>query len=93
MSEINPLGSTPGSGAAALGRAGRSGPEVTTRTVPVRSGDKVELSQHAQMLSRLSKLPDIRADLVDRVRRQIADGNYETSDKVDAAVDKLADDL
>lgn len=34
-----------------------------------------------------------RHDLVARIRRQIADGVYETPEKWDAALDRLADEL
>jgi hypothetical protein len=34
-----------------------------------------------------------RCDLVARVRRQIADGVYETPEKWEAALDRLADEL
>jgi hypothetical protein len=36
---------------------------------------------------------DIRRDLVERVRREIAAGTYDTSDKWEAALERLADDL
>ena len=36
---------------------------------------------------------DIRLDLVQRVRRQIADGAYDTPDKFEAALDRLLDRL
>lgn len=58
-----------------------------------RRGDRVEFSQTAQLLSRLQDLPDIRFDLVSRVKAEIAAGTYETSDKIDAALDGLLDDL
>lgn len=36
---------------------------------------------------------EFRADLVARVRRQIADGVYETEEKWEAALDRLAEEL
>jgi hypothetical protein len=33
---------------------------------------------------------EIRADLVDRVRREIADGTYDTPERWEAALEKLA---
>jgi negative regulator of flagellin synthesis FlgM len=36
---------------------------------------------------------DIRLDLVRRVRRKIADGVYDTPDKLDIALDRLLDRL
>jgi len=41
----------------------------------------------------LSARADIRLDLVQRVRREIADGTYETPEKWDAALDRLLDRL
>ena len=35
----------------------------------------------------------IRTDLVNRVRNEIAAGTYETSDKLDAALDRLLDEI
>jgi hypothetical protein len=36
---------------------------------------------------------EIRADLVERVRREIAAGTYDTPEKWDAALDRLLDRL
>ena len=58
-----------------------------------RPGDRVELSDHARLLDRLLHLPDVRADLVDRVRQAIHDGTYETEDKLDVAVERLLEEL
>src|SRR5436190_15735070 len=41
----------------------------------------------------LSARAEIRLDLVQRVRREIADGTYETPEKWDAALDRLLDRL
>jgi anti-sigma28 factor (negative regulator of flagellin synthesis) len=37
--------------------------------------------------------PSIRTDLVERIRREIADGTYETPEKWDIALDRLLDRL
>jgi hypothetical protein len=37
--------------------------------------------------------PDIRTELVARVRREILDGTYDTAEKLEAALDRLADRL
>ena len=54
---------------------------------------KVELSEHARLLSKLAELPDVRQDLVDRVKAEIEAGTYDTADKIDALLDELARDL
>jgi flagellar biosynthesis anti-sigma factor FlgM len=90
MSEVGSIGS---SNIPPTNRAtGRSSPSAPP-TAQVRDSDKVELSQRAQLLSRLAELPDVRQDLVDRVKAEIADGGYDTPDKVDQLLDELAHDL
>ena len=56
-------------------------------------GDRVELSRHALLLDRLIQLPDVREDLVKGVQDAIADGTYETDDKLSATIEGLLRDL
>ena len=37
--------------------------------------------------------PDVRTDLVARVRREIQAGTYDTAEKLEAALDRLAERL
>lgn len=52
-----------------------------------RAADRVELSDHAKLLDRLRQLPDVRQNLVDRIRQEITNGTYETPGKLDNAID------
>jgi anti-sigma28 factor (negative regulator of flagellin synthesis) len=54
--------------------------------------DRVELSGVSGMLKAL-KQNDVRADKVAEIKSAIDAGTYETDDKLDAAVDRLLDDL
>jgi len=54
--------------------------------------DKLELSGVSHMLKAL-KANDVRADKVDAIKAQIEAGTYEDDKKLDAAVDRLLDDL
>ena len=56
-------------------------------------GDRVEISELAAFLSRLAELPEDRAQKVVEVRQQIANGTYETSDKLDQAVERLMQEM
>ena len=47
----------------------------------------------AYFLSRLRDMPDIRTDLVERIREEIANGTYETQERLDGAIDGLLEDL
>jgi negative regulator of flagellin synthesis FlgM len=71
----------------------------TQRTTDVRpSGttsqtDQVDISPAAQLAGQVSEIPDIRADRVATLRAAIADGSYETADKLSGAVDRLLDEI
>lgn len=56
-------------------------------------GDRVELSRHARLLDQLRRLPEVRTDLVEQIRRSIETGTYETPEKLDAAIERLLEDL
>lgn len=58
-----------------------------------RSSDRVELSEHARLMSKLASMPAVRTDVVNRVRGEIANGTYETDDKLDATVRGVLDEL
>lgn len=59
--------------------------------------DQLDLSQAASSVNRLDASSqvagggEIRIDRVAEIRRQIADGSYETPEKLDAALDRLLD--
>jgi negative regulator of flagellin synthesis FlgM len=55
--------------------------------------DQVEISPLGQMLDGIGQLPEIRQEKVDEIRRQIAAGSYETSEKLEVAVDRLLEEL
>ena len=59
---------------------------------PTRAADKLELSGAGHLLS-AAKANDVRSEKVAAVKAQIANGTYETPDKLDAAAGKLLDDL
>ena len=91
MADIRPV-AQPGNVANVLesGRAQRPAGESAVRS---RASDKVELSNTAQLLNKLRELPDVRQDMIDRIRAELAAGTYDTPEKMDAALEKLLDDL
>jgi len=90
MSEVSPIHRPP---AATLDPQTRSSRTQTQADTTSRGEDQVELSNTAQLLSKIGELPDVREELVDRVKASIADGTYESDDKTDAAIDSLLDDI
>jgi len=89
MSDITPIGR---SSVPALGGQSRAHTSSAEASVS-RPSDQVELSDRARLLSQLSRIPDVRQGLIDRVQAEIDQGSYETPDKIDAAIDALAEDV
>ena len=62
------------------------------RQTATRAADRLELSGAGHLLQTL-KSNDVRADKVTSIRAQIDAGKYEDDAKLNAAIDKLIDDL
>lgn len=60
---------------------------------PAAVGDRVEISELANFLGRLAELPEERARKIVEVRDQIANGTYETQQKMDVVVERLMNEL
>jgi len=59
-------------------------------------GDKrgdVQLQPEEKAKKDLKRLPDVRQDLVDRIKKQIAEGTYMTPEKVRKAISELLKEL
>ena len=55
--------------------------------------DKLDFSAAAEAASRAAEAGNIRHDLVNHIRAQIAAGTYETPAKLDAALERMLDEL
>jgi negative regulator of flagellin synthesis FlgM len=72
-----------------LSRLGHS--SAPTQSPAIR--DELELSPMGQLLDKVQELPDIRSDLVARIRAEIAAGTYETEEKLEIALERLLDEI
>jgi flagellar biosynthesis anti-sigma factor FlgM len=63
--------------------------QTTPKTAKV---DQAEISDQARFLEKLSRLPEVRTDKVEAARAAIAEGAYDSEDKVRAAVERLLDE-
>ncbi len=93
MPEIPAIGHGP---MGSINRTSGTSPSESRVRIPDpggRAGDRVELSTHARLLDRLLRLPDVRDELVERVRHAIADGTYQTPEKLDIATQRLLEEL
>lgn len=67
--------------------------EVQFAETSIQPTDELALSSETTMLSQVHHVPDIRMDRVAEIRAQIANGTYETMDKLDAAVGRMIDEF
>jgi negative regulator of flagellin synthesis FlgM len=67
-----------------------TGPQPKTASGPV---DRVDISPAAQAASRAAESSKIRHDLVNLIRSQIANGTYDTPEKMDIALERLLDEI
>ncbi|MBN2218359.1 MAG: flagellar biosynthesis anti-sigma factor FlgM [Pirellulales bacterium] len=66
-------------------------PDATTPSGLIQ--DELRISDEARLIEQVKQAPDIRQDRVDAIRRQIAEGTYETPEKLDIALDRLLDEI
>ncbi len=55
--------------------------------------DEVDISEAARLVEQVQQMPEMRGDRVEAVRQQIAEGAYETRDKLNVAVERLLDEI
>jgi negative regulator of flagellin synthesis FlgM len=67
--------------------------ETRVAESPIQPTDELDLSSETTMLFRVHHVPDVRMDRVNEIRAQIANGTYETGDKLDLAVGRLLDEF
>lgn len=96
MPEIQPLGphSVSQSRRTSTGGHRKDASETRQPDAPQgRTNDRVELSSDARHLDRLRRLTGVRQDRVSEVRQSIADGTYESEEKLQIAVERLLEEL
>lgn len=90
MSDIAPINSP---SAAAYSQSGRIEKPAAPAAETSRGSDQVDLSSTARIFAQLNDTTGVRQELVARIREEIEAGTYETPEKLDAAVEGLAQDL
>ena len=56
-------------------------------------GDVIEISSAARLAGQIDSIPDVRTELVERVKAEIAAGTYETPDRIERTITKLMEEL
>ncbi len=68
------------------------GPSQTTEASPAVS-DQLDISPAAEAAIQATESQDLRADLVARVRSEIASGTYDSTERLAASMDGLLDEI
>jgi len=94
MSNVGPIHSiSPTPGRQPLGDPSQNGVARPEHTGPSAGADRVDLSEAARLSSRLDNLPPERAEKIAEIRRAIADGTYESPEKIAMAVEAIRERL
>ena len=67
--------------------------QAAGQTAGVRGTDRVDISPAAEAAVRAAESGEVRHELVNQIRDQIAAGTYETPEKLDIALDRLLDEI
>ncbi|MHB8968979.1 MAG: flagellar biosynthesis anti-sigma factor FlgM [Pirellulaceae bacterium] len=67
--------------------------QSAARSGTTLGADQLDISQEADLVSRMREIPEIRADRVADLRAAIAAGTYETPDKLETAVGRLLNEF
>ncbi len=57
------------------------------------TADVVDISETGRLMEMAAQLPEIRTDRVQQLRAEIAQGRYETAEKLDLALERLLDEI
>ena len=68
-------------------------PTTLIQNAPICEMQMSRLWEAAWLTHRLDELPEVRTDLVERVRNEIDAGAYVTVDEYEAILDKIVDDV
>ena len=68
-----------------------SQPSSASPSGPIQ--DEVQISEAGRLMGQVQDMPDIRWNRVNQIRAQIAEGTYETDEKLNIALGRLLDEI
>ncbi len=60
---------------------------------PSRRSSQVTPTELSRWIKKAKNLPEVRQDLVEQIKREIADGTYETPEKIQIAVERMLEEF
>jgi len=67
--------------------------QIDSRPSGISTTDELEISDAARLTEQAKELPDIRQEKVQSIRASIEAGTYDSADKLDAALERLLDEI
>jgi len=68
-------------------------PTGSEKVQPPGIADVVEISDVAKLAAKIQQLPEVRTELVHRVKDELSAGSYETPEKLEIAIDRLMEEF
>jgi negative regulator of flagellin synthesis FlgM len=92
--DVSGLGSVHGnnpvrSAGPAGGSPAANSPAATPQSPLTAPKDELEISAAGQMMGRLSETPEVRAERLAQIKEAIENGDYDTDEKLEAALSKM----
>lgn len=89
IENVNPIGAA--GGVNPIESAAATGPKQLEGIRSVT--DTVEISEIARLAAKVQDIPDVRQDLVATAKTEIASGTFETTQRIEVAIERLMEDL
>ena len=90
---MNGIGPVSGSSAATASMPRRIAHDQDHAPTPRQASDRIELSDQARGLNTASRVSTARPEVIQRVRAEIKANRYETQEKIDIAIERMASSL
>jgi flagellar biosynthesis anti-sigma factor FlgM len=89
--DVRGVGSVSGAGSVRPSAAVPSTREAAAPVRPQRPSDELQISPAGKLLDQLSQNSDVRQERLARIREAIANGTYDTDEKLEAALSRMFD--
>ena len=67
--------------------------DIAPKSEAAKAADVVEISTVAKLAAKIHELPEVRTELVERVRAEIQAGTFETPERLDITIERLMEEL
>lgn len=69
------------------------GSSTGKKTIRISQRSPEELELASRLLEKIKDLPNVRQDLCEQIKHQIAEGTYETTERLETAAEQLVEEI